>query len=477
MSYEQFIESAKQNNQWSFGVKSNQQKSDKNNCDENLNIATPTKRIHHTPLSYQDMVNLAEQNKQKSNSNSNSHQQIIIKHPCDDFYTENTTILPAKPMQHQSISQNIENQQNDLNPSNITQNSSEDYFNRYANIWTENSAKLPSLNKLATTQMPVTQINRQTGIIAGQHVSIHIDTGADINAIDADLARSLDLEIMPLKQSNIITANKQNIIVTGKVQAELTILKLVTLTTTLLLIDNLSDDIILGTTFLKDNKVTINCSTNKLTFPGEPKTKTEVICTHKTELKPNDTTRVKVELSRAVPDYQEQGIMEVGKTLVNKGVWFPDTIITYERKPVYIVISNYSKEFVILETGQKLGQWKPLHQRWEARLLTNEECDKAIADHQHAISALAENPKPIIRDWDKEFNLNKTDLTEQEKIELRTFLDEFRDVCSTGDDDIGKSNIIRHTIETRNALPIRQPLRRINPNYRLQMEEMTQDRR
>ena len=96
MSYEQFMESAKQNNQWSFGVKSNQQKSDKNNCDENLNIATPTKRIHHTPLSYQDMANLAEQNKQKSNSNSNSHQQIIIKNPCDDFYTENTTILPEK---------------------------------------------------------------------------------------------------------------------------------------------------------------------------------------------------------------------------------------------------------------------------------------------------------------------------------------------------------------------------------------------
>src|SRR5277367_1039545 len=167
--------------------------------------------------------------------------------------------------------------------------------------------------------------------------------------------------------------------------------------------------------------------------------------------------------------------MEVGKALVNKGVWFPDTIITYERKPVYIVISNYSKEFVSLETSQKLGQWKPLHQRWEARLLTNEECDKAIADHQHAISALAENPKPIIRDWDKEFHLDKTDLNEQEKIGLRQFLDEFRDVCSTGDDDIGKSNIIRHTIETGNALPIRQPLRRINPNYRLQMEEMTQD--
>src|SRR5277367_4956195 len=170
-------------------------------------------------------------------------------------------------------------------------------------IWPENSAKLPSLNKLTTSQIPAININRQTGIITGQHVSILIDTGADINAIDADLARSLDLKILPLKQSNIITANKQNIIVTGKVQAELTILKHVTLVTTLLLIDNLSDDIILGTTFLKDNKVTINFSTSKLTFPGEPKSKTEVICTQRIQLKPSDTTKVKVALSRPVPVY------------------------------------------------------------------------------------------------------------------------------------------------------------------------------
>src|SRR5277367_1709122 len=62
------------------------------------------------------MMNLAAQNKQR---NSTSKQQNSDKNPCD--YKENTTISPAKQLQPQPKSQNVENDSISLN---FTQNPS-----------------------------------------------------------------------------------------------------------------------------------------------------------------------------------------------------------------------------------------------------------------------------------------------------------------------------------------------------------------
>ena len=70
------------------------------------------------------------------------------------------------------------------------------------------------------------------------------------------------------------------------------------------------------------------------------------------------------------------------------------------------------------------------------------------------------------RDWATEFNFQDSHLGQEESTQLYKLLDEYQDVCSKGDHDLGKTTLVEHHINTEDARPIRQPLRRINPAQR-----------
>src|SRR5271167_5220726 len=78
------------------------------------------------------------------------------------------------------------------------------------------------------------------------------------------------------------------------------------------------------------------------------------------------------------------------------------------------------------------------------------------------------------RDFINEFNLDQSDLDDKQKAQLVKLLTEFSDVCSQGDHDLGRTNIINYTIDTGDTPPIKQPLRRTNPIQTKQIEEMVQ---
>jgi hypothetical protein len=52
------------------------------------------------------------------------------------------------------------------------------------------------------------------------------------------------------------------------------------------------------------------------------------------------------------------------------------------------------------------------------------------------------------------------DVTTQMKGNLREFLEDYADVFSFSDADLGRTSIAQHRIDTRGARPVRQPLRR-----------------
>ena len=60
----------------------------------------------------------------------------------------------------------------------------------------------------------------------------------------------------------------------------------------------------------------------------------------------------------------------------------------------------------------------------------------------------------------QKLNLEQADITEKEKKELMEILNEFQDVMSKGPEDLGKTTLVKHKINTKQADPIKLPLRR-----------------
>ena len=67
------------------------------------------------------------------------------------------------------------------------------------------------------------------------------------------------------------------------------------------------------------------------------------------------------------------------------------------------------------------------------------------------------------------------ELPQEQHSNIAELLVEFKDVFSTGDDDIGKTGIIKHRIDTGNSPPIRQKPRRLAPSLQAEADKQVQD--
>jgi len=52
------------------------------------------------------------------------------------------------------------------------------------------------------------------------------------------------------------------------------------------------------------------------------------------------------------------------------------------------------------------------------------------------------------------------EVTEEQREKVKSLLKEYRSIISTGEHDIGRTNLVEHRIDTGGHRPIRQPLRR-----------------
>ena len=60
-----------------------------------------------------------------------------------------------------------------------------------------------------------------------------------------------------------------------------------------------------------------------------------------------------------------------------------------------------------------------------------------------------------------QFDLDTMDLSSPQKSKLTNLPDEFSDIFSSGPEDIGRTGIVKHQIDTGNYSPIKQARRRV----------------
>ena len=66
------------------------------------------------------------------------------------------------------------------------------------------------------------------------------------------------------------------------------------------------------------------------------------------------------------------------------------------------------------------------------------------------------------------------ELEDEDKMLVGTLLDTYQDVFSMGDHDLGRTNLVKHKIDTGTARPIRQPFRRLPLGQREEVERQVQ---
>src|SRR5579864_5864961 len=124
-----------------------------------------------------------------------------------------------------------------------------------------------------------------------------------------------------------------------------------------------------------------------------------------------------------------------------------------------IPIINNSEKLFKLGKGKKIATCFKLAENWQVNVI---DFKPEILTTSNISNTLADTNKQrdtdSRRDWVAEFNLTNEHLTPQQIQKLCQFFDEYADVCSKGDFDLGRTPYVEHVINTRDNRPIRQPL-------------------
>ena len=147
----------------------------------------------------------------------------------------------------------------------------------------------------------------------------------------------------------------------------------------------------------------------------------------------------------------EQLFIEGTIRSMKKGVTLQTSVIPIgDIKTLQVTAKNETNTTAKIKQGQKLGRCFQINDNWElqawpsnVKIATNEQTKVNQENHTKQ------------RNWTNEFHFNTTQLTSEEANQLSALFDEFQDTCSTAEDDIGKTTLTEHYINTGYAQPIK----------------------
>ena len=116
-----------------------------------------------------------------------------------------------------------------------------------------------------------------------------------------------------------------------------------------------------------------------------------------------------------------------------------------------VSLTNFSDLSVSLECAMSLGQLLPVEEARSGR-------ETPAVEAVDTVLGVEEATTPADR-----FNLSNFSGTPAERSDLVSLLNKFDDVIAKDGGDVGKTQVLEHTIDTQDAHPIRQAPRRLPP--------------
>ena len=183
----------------------------------------------------------------------------------------------------------------------------------------------------------------------------------------------------------------------------------------------------------------------------------EVRAAARVRLAPQSETRVRCRLTRKMDTVD--GMVEPADSLrLADGVAVARSLVGAEEELVTVLVANFSDETRTIPAGAQLG--------------TCEEVKRQEVWREGVEAAAAGSFPAHLVDLAQR---SATHLTPRQQERMRDTLQEYADVFSRGDLDLGRTGLVKHHIKTGEAPPIKHAPRRIAPARREEMQRAVKE--
>ena len=309
------------------------------------------------------------------------------------------------------------------------------------------------------------------GHISGIPVTFLVDTGSIITIIKTTVWTQADpncRQLKPYHGPQLVGVDGTALCVRGEVDAEV-LLGGKTFHVSVIVVDQLSADAILGLDFLKDHQCTINITSRELFVSGGqlklPLVSDARRCFPEFPLEPVPVSCVG---TVQVPPFSEMEI-DVKTPVLVGGTWMVERIaikscvvvaraVVCPSNPqgVCVRVINPTPDVATVYKGTKIAVLEP------------------VDDIITAASVQQQDMPPRSREDLRQVVEQCQSLLPTEREELFELLDEYQDILATSSSDLGRTTKVQHRIHTSDHPPVRQPVRRAPAALREQAREELQ---
>ena len=236
---------------------------------------------------------------------------------------------------------------------------------------------------------------------------------------------------------------------------------------------DIHDQCILGLDFLKSHGCQVNLKDESLTIGEEevPLKKSsatpeptcyKAVLVEGVCLPPLSDTVIPVKMDGTESDYR-WGILEQTKAPSSlDGLLVARTLVDLRKKQSPLRVMNLSNQQRILNKGTELACCETINSVFSSQA----DAGQKVPGSALNAGIVTTLPTPLKELYD----CSVSGLPETECREVHKLLCEFTDVFSTGSQDLGSTDLVKHSIHTGEAAPIRQPPRRLPLSKREEAE-------
>ena len=295
------------------------------------------------------------------------------------------------------------------------------------------------------------------GTINGRSQLCLVDTGSEVSLIPASTV--LGLEIRPCDRY-LMAANGSDIRVLGEIRVPIKVRSGFEISSSFLVSDQIADPM-LGMDWLREHRCRLGFGTGSL-FIGRKRISLvrgngagwcrRVIVAEDVVVSPKCQFDVPVktlfgDLSSVAPAWMTDA------KEIRPGVHLARVVVGDDAGTTQVRVVNLTEEPVRLVKDQLLGGLHPVEVECRE---TREEGQEPVGEAVPCEMLLADLPEEVMPET---------------REQLRELLTEFSDVFSVREGDLGRTNVTTHRIDTGDAGPVRQPLRRQPLPHRAAIDE------
>ena len=312
--------------------------------------------------------------------------------------------------------------------------------------------------------------------INGMMSSLLIDTGSAITLIGEDLWRKCKHDHEELEQwtKQLVSVDGSHVKVLGSCKVRI-LLGDQTFVHTALVVDHLTSEGILGVDFLQKNKCLVDLGTNILRIAGHS---INIPLSHNPPTEESSSRQINVVVAQTtcIPARSEMELLAEthdsigdvddwlleGKQIKGSPLVVARALVKPQNNTVLVRLLNPDTLPFTLHKNSKIAIMEPCDGiNVSASCITNTEVAQALTNEKRLM-------------WNMVCDCH-AELSASEREDLFHLLCQFGEIFVVPQEPLGRTSKLKHSIDTGNAHPIRQPTRRIPPARRSEVTKLLEE--